>query len=421
MRISGLARFQFGPPQCKIAGVQLLSHQRACAAAGANLALCAAISLGIFLLSGAIARSQSPALDPRVEKLYGEAKAAEAQGDAAGAAAKYLSIIEIAPKLGPAYNNLGALYFRQRDFEKAAAILEKGLAVDPKMQSAEALLGISMYEMGDYARARPRLEVALRANPKDSNVELSLANDLVKLGQLEAAVVHLQQIALREPKNQEVWYELGQVYMQLSQDALGKLHDIDPDSVLIHEVSGEIMESMNNYDAAIVEFKKAVAMAPSQPGTHYKLGSAYWSISQWDAATTEFQAELANDPRNCAARWKLGDVVLMQHGEAQEALADIDKSLAVCPGLMDARGDRARALLRLNRPQEALPDLQAAEKASPDDPTLHYLLAQAYHTLGQTKQAQAEMQLFSKLEEGARAATADRARQVMQNTQTPQR
>ncbi len=363
---------------------------------------------------------QSSEVDARVEKLYDEAKAAEASGDSKEAVAKYESILQISPKLGAAYNNLGALYVRQHEYEKAAEVLEKGLKVDPKMSSATALLGISLYEMGDYVHARPRLEAALHANPKDSNVELLLANDLVKLGEPEAAVVHLQQIAHREPKNQEVWYQLGKDYMQLSQAALGKLRDIDPNSVLVHEVSGEIMESMNNFDGAILEYKKAVEMAPNEPGTHYKLANAYWSISQWDAATTEFQAELANDPRNCAARGKLGDIVLLQHGDSEEALADVNKALAICPDLMDARSDRARALLRLNRPQDALPDLLAAEKASPDDPTTHYLLAQAYRTLGRTQEAQVEMQLFSKLEEAARAATAARAQQVMQNSQNPQ-
>ncbi len=76
---------------------------------------------------------------------------------------------------------------------------------------------------------------------------------------------------------------------------------------------------MNNFDGAIIEYKKAVEMAPQQPGTHYKLGNAYWSISQWDAATQQFQAELANDPRSCSSYYKLGDIILEQHGDPQAA------------------------------------------------------------------------------------------------------
>ena len=70
-----------------------------------------------------------------------------------------------------AYNNLGALYFRQRDYQKAAAILEQGLKINPTMPSASALLGISLYEMAEYAKARPRLEAAVRANPNDANAQ----------------------------------------------------------------------------------------------------------------------------------------------------------------------------------------------------------------------------------------------------------
>src|SRR5579863_302654 len=118
------------------------------------------------------AQTQAAGTDAQVQQLYSEAKIAEAQGDTAGAVAKYKSILEISPRLGAAYNNLGSLYVRQRDYPDAIAILEKGLKVDPKMASAVALLGISYYEMGDYSRARPLLEAALRANPKDSNIEL---------------------------------------------------------------------------------------------------------------------------------------------------------------------------------------------------------------------------------------------------------
>src|SRR5260370_25450197 len=136
------------------------------------------------------AQSDSAATDPQVQKLYSEAKAAEARGDLAGAAASYESLLQIAPRLGPAYNNLGALYLKQHEYRKAATILERGLKIDPKMSSSSALLGIARYEMGDYAGARAPLEAALRGNPKDDNAELFLANTFIKLGELNFAAEH---------------------------------------------------------------------------------------------------------------------------------------------------------------------------------------------------------------------------------------
>lgn len=137
------------------------------------------------------AQSETAARDERVQKLYGDAKAAEARGDLASAVADYESLLQIAPRLAPAYNNLGSLYLRQREYKKAAAVLENGLKIDPKMSSASALLGIARYELADYAAAERSLEIALRANPEDNNAELFLANDLIKLGDFHRAADHL--------------------------------------------------------------------------------------------------------------------------------------------------------------------------------------------------------------------------------------
>lgn len=372
------------------------------------------ISLALWAANAARGQQDPGANDERVQQLYTEAKAAEARGDFDSAVARYQSILQLEPRLGAAYNNLGALYVKQRQYAKAAAILKKGLEVDPSMSSASALLGISLYEMQQYADARRPLEVALRSNPKDDNAELMLANDLIKLGDYGAAESHLTLLAHRQPKNQEIWYLLGQVYAKLAENSYAKVDAIDPNSVLSHEIRGDVMASMNNYPGALVEYKKAVELGPKEAGTHFKLGDAYWNLDEWGPATQEFNAELENDPANCEAEWKLGDILLQQHLNSQQALEDTNKALATCPGLAAARLDRARAFLLLNRPADALQDLRVAEKDEPDESAVHFLLSQAYRRLGQTKDAQAEMEIFAKLEQSSRAAQANRAKQVLQ-------
>jgi len=363
-------------------------------------------------------RGQAGGDDERVQELYSEAKSAQAAGNLAEAAARYEAILKIAPKLAAAYNNLGSIYLQQREFRKAAQVLQRGLEINRDMPSASALLGIALYEMGEYSGAKPRLEVALRANPSDGNAEMYLANDLIHLGEYEKAAEHLQAIAKREPKNQEVWYLLGKVYLQLSQTSLAKLNEIDPNSYLTHQVSGEVMESMNNLDGALLEYKKAVELAPDRHGTHYHLGNAYWLLLMWEPAKKEFLAELANDPQNCQAQWKLGDILLEQQAEPQTALEQLNKALALCPESPEAHEDRGRALLKLERYEEAAKDLQKAAAADPAEPRPHFLLSQAYRALGRTQEAQAEMRTFSKLEEASQAAKANRAKQILQNKET---
>jgi tetratricopeptide (TPR) repeat protein len=178
------------------------------------------------------------------------------------------------------------------------------------------------------------------------------------------------------------------------------------------------MESMNNYDGAVVQLKKAVEMAPRLAGNHYKLGDAYWNLSQWEQATEEFKTELEIDPGNCRAEWKIGNILLQKGSPPEEALAALDQALHACPSLGDAHADRGRALAKLDRNQEAAADLEIAEKVNPDDPSVHFLLAKVYKALGRAQDSGREMQMFSRLDEAARAATAERAQEVIQNKQT---
>ena len=363
-------------------------------------------------------RARGEPTDEKVQDLYSRARTAQAAGNLSEAAAQYEEILKISPRLAAAYNNQGSIYVQQREFRKAAEVLQRGLQINRDMPSASALLGIALYETGDYAGAKPRLEVALRANPEDGNAALYLANDLIHIGDFEKAAERLQALSRREPKNQEVWYLLGKVYMQLSQASLAKLNEIDPNSYLSHQISGEVMESMNNMDGALLEYKRAVEVAPERHGTHYHLGNAYWKLLMWGPARKEFLAELTNDPQNCQAQWKLGDILLEQQAEPQSALAELDKALALCPDLPEAHEDRGRALLKLERYEDAAKDLQIAATADPTEPRSHFLLSQAYRALGRTQEAQAEMRTFSKLQDASQAAKAARAKQILENKET---
>jgi tetratricopeptide (TPR) repeat protein len=363
----------------------------------------------VFISGRAAAQQAEDEVTPEVQQLYSQAKAAQQRNDNATAAAKYRAMIKLAPHLAPAYNNLGMLYFDQHDYTRASETLERGLRLNPNMPTASAMLGMSYYELGMYERAEPLIRAAVKANPNDDKAEMMLANVFIKLRKYDEAAQTLNKFLARNPKDQEAWYELGKTYLQMSEDALKKINEIDPNSVVAHEIAGEIDESMHNYDSALVEYKKAVDIAPEQPGTHMHMANAYWLIGKWESAQTEFKAELTIDPNNCAARWKLGNSMLEANDSNEEALAELNQSIERCPTLMQARVDRARALIRLGKHEEAFPDLQLAEKDSPAEPTIHFLLAAVYRAQGKSADAQTEMQTYGRLQREAREAVAGQA------------
>ena len=363
----------------------------------------------LFFASPAVASQANDEVTPEVQQLYAQAKAAQQHGDSAAAIEKYRAMIKLAPHLAAAYNNLGMLYFNDHDYAHAAEVLKRGLELHPDMPTASAMLGMSYFQLGVNDKAEPLLRAALHANPADDNVEMMLAHTLINLRKYAEAASCLNNFLERNPKDQQAWYMLGKTYLQMSEDSLKKIHEIDPNSVVAHEIAGEIDESMHNYDVALVEYKKAIDLAPQQPGTHMHMANAYWLTGKWESAQEEFKAELANDQNNCTAHWKLANAILEANDSNEDALAQLNLSIDRCPMLMQARVDRARALIRLGKQSDALPDLLMAVKDSPKEPTIHFLLAAVYRSQAKSADAQQEMQTYSRLQREASEAVSGQA------------
>lgn len=368
-----------------------------------------AAGLLVFLPAAAHALQAGDEVTPQVQQLYAQARAAQQHGDSAEAIEKYRAMIKLAPHLAAAYNNLGMLYFNDHDYAHAAEVLNRGLELHANMPTASAMLGMSYFQLGQDGKAEPLLRAALRVNPTDDTVEMMLARILINLRKYDEAASRLNHFLERNPKDQDGWYLLGRTYLELSENSLKKINEIDPDSVVAHEIAGEIDESMHNYDVALVEYKKAIDLAPRKPGTHMHMANAYWLTGKWESAEEEFKAELLNDPNNCTARWKLANATLEANDSSEDALTELNRSIERCPALMQARVDRARALIRLGKQADALPDLLMAEKDSPTEPTIHFLLGAVYRAQSKTAEAQQEMRTYGQLQREASAAVAAQA------------
>jgi tetratricopeptide (TPR) repeat protein len=350
---------------------------------------------------------------PQVQALYSQATTAEKNGDHSTAIQKYQDLIKLSPGLARAYNNLGRLYFNQGNYDAAIKVLEKGLAIDPEMYPAYVILGASYSQSGEYKKAKTPLETALARNPADLHAEMMLASTLMNLNDYEGGAAHLRHILTQNPDDRQAEYLLGKAYLQLSKETLSKVIERDSNSVLAHEIKGEEYENISDFDGALIEYKKAVDLDSHQPGTHFHLANAYWIIGKWPQAQKEFAAELENDPTSCAARWKMGDSMLEAKEPADTALVELNHALKQCPDLVQAHLDRARALVKLGRFGEVLPDLKIAEAANPDDPSVHFLLATVYRNQGNASEAKAEIQRYGKLQQKATEKATQHANDVM--------
>ncbi|HUQ13265.1 MAG TPA: tetratricopeptide repeat protein [Novosphingobium sp.] len=136
------------------------------------------------------------------------------------------------------------------------------------------------------------------------------------------------------------------------------------------------------------------------------LGHVYAVLVRWDAAEAAFaeaaQVAAPGDPLRLAAlRGQAGNAALAGN-KADRALAHFDAALAQPSGEPAARGqlelDRARALVALERPEDAQAALVAAQRDAPDEPLVWLLSATLARRQGDLAAAQRMIEVAASLD-----------------------
>lgn len=141
--------------------------------------------------------------------------------------------------------------------------------------------------------------------------------------------------------------------------------------------TGHNAESRGDFDQAIVNFRKAVDLAPSSSVALVTLGEAYVRKHDYGAAIPALKRAVELSPDAVPAHMLLGYSLLSQ-GYASEAIPHLE--------LAHESAALGIAQLQTDRPAEAIINLKEALAKSPDDPDILYYLGRAGAVLADQSQ-----------------------------------
>ena len=121
-----------------------------------------------------------------------------------------LTILKIDEKNAAAYNRLGILYAKQKEFKDAIDCFEIASSIE-KSASSLHNLGLIYYETGDYSKASVAFEEALILEDKMAARHIAYAKVQEKLGNDKKVISELEQAAELEP-NRETYTLLHRAY-----------------------------------------------------------------------------------------------------------------------------------------------------------------------------------------------------------------
>lgn len=360
--------------------------------------------LVLFFSAPLFAQTQAEA---QAGEHFQAAREAERMRDLPTAVSEYREALKLKPQVAEAWANLGLdLYVMKRDVEAITAF-QQALKRKPDLEAANLFLGMAYLRTSQYEKATPPLKKAISLNPQELKAYLNLCFAYQESGHEEDAAKILQKADALFPNNTEVLYNLGKTYTKLMEQSYKEMAQADPDSYRFHQVMGDSYEIRRDYPNAQAEYRKALEKSPDPytPGLHYSLGNSYWMEAKWDQAIEQFKQELAISPGDYTTTWKLGDTYLFQR-KYDEARPYLEKAIQEKPDLAQAYRDMAKLCIQTNQPEAALPSLKKAMQLAPEEPSVHYLLAQVYRKEGKIPEMKVELESFQKLrmEEAARSS-----------------
>ncbi len=123
-----------------------------------------------------------------------------------------LTILKIDKKNAAAYNRLGILYAKQKEFKDAIDCFEIASSIEPSASSLHNL-GLIYYETEHYEKAAQAFEMALKLEGDLANRHIAYAKVQEKLGNHKAVLQELEKAAELEP-NPESFKLLLRVYQE---------------------------------------------------------------------------------------------------------------------------------------------------------------------------------------------------------------
>lgn len=161
------------------------------------------------------------------------------------------------------------------------------------------------------------------------------------------------------------------------------------DQASAHYHKALALKRQGKVDQAIGELKKALEQREDYAAAHYSIGVLYRQKNEHSKALFHLEKAVRSEPKNAQAHYSLG-LAYFQAGRKGDALLSLKRAAELDPKNHQIQHQVGVLLIRSN-PKGAIPYLEAAVKAKPDEPDYLHQLGLAYRRAGNLKRAEGYM------------------------------
>jgi tetratricopeptide (TPR) repeat protein len=163
---------------------------------------------------------------------------------------------------------------------------------------------------------------------------------------------------------------------------------------------GRLDYDAHHYDNAILQFQKAIQLAPDMAQAYDNLGLCYYRQNQNQRAVANFQKAIdLNVKSGHPDAWPYLNLAITERSlnQRSEAEAHLREAVRLDPNLALAHFQLGNILEDTGRTDEAIREFQAAARLDPAYAEPHYALARIYRKLGDAAASKREVGIYIRI------------------------
>ena len=275
-----------------------------------------------------------------------------------------LSRVVASPREGIAYAYQSLSEILQGEANESYLLLYAQAArfIAPNDADAQIATARLFNALGQHDAAAQTFAQVTTDDPAFHSAEIGRAESLRLAGQFEKAIEVLSQLTRSHPDLPTPHASLGDIYRQL----------------------GQLVDARQSYDAALSAYPEDASL---RWWLLYSRGITNERLDEWDAAELDFRAALAFNPGNPSVLNYLGYSLVDRGLKYEEALGMIETAVAARPNSGAIVDSLAWVYYKIGRYQDAVAPMERAAELEPNDPILNDHLGDVYWMVGRYSEA----------------------------------
>lgn len=291
----------------------------------------------------------------------------------------YRRALEISPDYLPALEGAAELSFKTSG-QDSVVFINKILKIRPDDQTSHAMLASLAVKRGDCGAAIKEFESSRPLIDSQIVPFQQYGSCLVKLNRPAEAIAVFDRLARLQPADERARYNLAvvqsfsgryqDVITTLAPMANGGGQDADALGLL-----AEAYEAVSNTPRAVATLRQAIVTAPDQARLYVDFANLCLVHNSFQVGIDMVNAGLTRLPKSASLYLARG-ILYTQMGQYDRSEADFVRAEQLDPAMGPGSAARGMAELQRNNLGSAEATIRARLRTNPNEPFLHYLLAE---------------------------------------------